>query len=186
MALIASTVLVAPAGAVTAHSTRTGNAPRATTASATTASATTVAPGTPVLVPSLTKPPAGYRLTAAQVLRIASADPRVKAELRNHPKAAPYEYTKGAPTWQVSWFSASRPQKELMQVYIDDVSARVTQVWTGFQVPWSMARGYPGAFGRQVNAWYLWLPLCLLFVAPFFSWRRRLRLLHLDLLMLLG
>ncbi|MFZ0044086.1 MAG: hypothetical protein WAK93_22445, partial [Solirubrobacteraceae bacterium] len=28
--------------------------------------------------------------------------------------------------------------------------------------------------------------LCLLFVAPFFSWRRRLRLLHLDLLMLLG
>jgi hypothetical protein len=73
-----------------------------------------------------------------------------------------------------------------MQVYIDDQSARVTQVWTGFQVAWSMARGYPGAFGRRVNAVYLWLPLCVLFIAPFFPWRRRPTLLHLDLLMLLG
>ena len=31
-----------------------------------------------------------------------------------------------------------------------------------------MARGYPGAFGRRVNALYVWLPLCLLFLAPFF------------------
>jgi hypothetical protein len=61
-----------------------------------------------------------------------------------------------------------------------------------------MARGYPGAFGRQVNAWYVWLPMCLLFVAPFVPWRkpraapaepaarRRFSLLHLDLAMLLG
>ncbi len=33
-----------------------------------------------------------------------------------------------------------------------------------------MARGYPGAFGRRVNAWYMWLPLCMLFVAPFIPW----------------
>ena len=49
-----------------------------------------------------------------------------------------------------------------------------------------MARGYPGAFGRRAGALYVWLPLCLLFVAPFFDWRRPFRLLHLDLLMLLG
>jgi hypothetical protein len=47
-----------------------------------------------------------------------------------------------------------------------------------------MARGYPGAFGRKVNAWYVWLPLCLLFVAPFL--RPPLRLLHLDLGVLLA
>ena len=29
-----------------------------------------------------------------------------------------------------------------------------------------MARGYPGAFGRHVNALYVWLPLCLLFLLP--------------------
>jgi hypothetical protein len=158
--------------------TATGTAAVPTTAA--------VAPGTPVLVTSMSRPPTGYRLTAGRVLAIASRDPRVRAELRRHPRAVPYEYTKGAPTWQVSWFSATRPQRELLQVYVDDDTGRVTQVWTGFQVAWSMARGYPGAFGRQVNAWYLWLALCLLFLAPFVPWRRRPTLLHLDLLMLLG
>ena len=129
-------------------------------------------------------PPAGYRMTAAKVLRIAAADPRVKAELKRHPKAIPYEYTKGAPTWQVSWFSDTKPERELLQVYVDDNTGAVTQAWTGFQVAWTMARGYPGAFGRRVNAWYLWVPLCILFVAPFI--RRRPALLHLDLLVLLG
>ena len=32
----------------------------------------------------------------------------------------------------------------------------------------------------------MWLPLCLLFLAPFFDPRRPLRLVHLDLLVLLG
>jgi hypothetical protein len=76
----------------------------------------------------------------------------------------------------------------------------VTEAWTGFQVAWSMARGYPGAFGRAVNHWYVWVPMCLLFLAPFLPWpslgrrRRAARrreawrptLLHLDLLVLLG
>jgi hypothetical protein len=73
-----------------------------------------------------------------------------------------------------------------MQVYVDDLSGRVVQVWTGYQVAWTMARGYPGAFGRRSNALYVWLPLCVLFVVPFIPWRRRPTLLHLDLLMLLG
>jgi hypothetical protein len=143
-------------------------------------------PTAPVLVTSMTTPPTGDRLTAARVLRIASGDGRVITELRRHPTLEPYEYTKGAGQWQVSWFTAGHPQRELLQVYVDDASAKVTQVWTGFQVAWSMARGYPGAFGRRVNSWYLWLGLCVLFVAPFFPWRRRPSLLHLDLLMLLG
>jgi hypothetical protein len=142
---------------------------------------------TPVLVTASNRPPAGYRLDATEVLNLAAADPRVKAELRKHPTAVPYEYTKGEGTWQVSWFTGKGPtQREILQVYVDDASAKVTQVWTGFQVAWSMARGYPGAFGRRVNALYLWLPLCLFFIAPFLSLRRRPTLLQLDLLMLLG
>ena len=180
----------------------------AASAATTTATTTATAPGTPVLVSSMTKPPAGFRLTAQQVLHIALRDPRVQAHLHAHARWVPYEYTKGPGQWQVSWFTLSRPQKEMMQVYVSDATARVTQVWTGFQVAWTMARGYPGAFGRQVNAWYLWIPLCILFVAPFLPyprWRRRDRragaarrddeprppvarpsLLVLDLLMLLG
>jgi hypothetical protein len=149
---------------------------------------TTAAPGTPVLVQKSAreKPPDGYRLTRDQVLHIAQRSPKVQAELRKHHyELKPYVYTKGAPEWQVSWFTHSSPQRELMQVYVDDNTEKVTQVWTGFQVAWSMARGYPGAFGRIVNAWYIWIPLCILFVAPFIPWRRRPGLLHLDLGMFL-
>jgi hypothetical protein len=189
-ALLAVTLL-ALAGPARAAATT----PKATIAAASSAAATTVqktvtktvtASDTPVLVSSLNTRPAGYRLTAGKVLRIAATDPRVRAELLRHRKAQPYEYTKGFPTWQVSWFSAGKPQRELLQVYVDDNTGAVTQAWTGFQVAWTMARGYPGAFGRRVNAWYIWVPLCILFVAPFIPFRRRPSLLHLDLLMLLG
>jgi hypothetical protein len=93
-------------------------------------------------------------------------------------------YLKPAFHWQVSYFSKNG-KKEIGQVIIDDLSGRVLEQWTGFQVAWTMARGYPGAFGRHVNALYIWLPLCVLFFVPFFDFRRPLKLLHLDLLVLL-
>jgi len=171
---------------------------RAANRTVTATTTTTVAdPNTPVLVTDRNTPPKGYTLTAAKVERIAAASLAIKAELRRHPGAVAYEYTKGPGQWQVSWFSSGKHQVELAQVYVDDASGAVTQVWTGFQVAWSMARGYPGAFGRRVNAWYVWIPMCLLFMAPFIPWRRtrvladgrRRRawsMLHLDLLALLG
>jgi hypothetical protein len=173
----------------------------ATTVTVTAAASTTTTvadPNTPVLVTSHDRPPRGYRLNATEVERIARRNPTAAAELRRHPNAIPYEYTKGAGRWQVSWFSTGANQKELLQVYVDDATGKVTQAWTGFQVAWTMARGYPGAFGRQVNAWYAWIPMCLLFMAPFLPWRRlrgapgepaqrrRWSLLHVDLAVLLG
>ncbi len=144
-------------------------APASTTVTHTDTVTTTVAAGTPVLVTSQTKPPAGYRLSANQVLAIASRSPVVKAELRRHRHAVPYEYTKGYPEWQVSWFSDQKPARELIQVYVDDRTGKVTQSWTGFQVAWTMARGYHGAFGRDVNDWFIWIPMCLVFVGPVHS-----------------
>ena len=47
-----------------------------------------------------------------------------------------------------------------------------------------MARGHPGQFGRAVNAPWVWIGLCIVFVAPFL--RRPLRMLHLDLAVLLA
>ncbi len=67
---------------------------------------------------------------------------------------------------------------------IDDRTGRVTESWTGVQVAWPMARGYPGAFGRAANAPWVWVGLCVLFVLPFL--RPPLRLLHLDLAVLLA
>jgi hypothetical protein len=143
--------------------------------------------GTPVLVTSLTTPPTGYRLTGAEVERIAARVQKVTDVVHRHRGAHDYAYTKGAGQWQVSWFTGQGAlSKEIAQVYIDDATGAVTQAWTGFQVAWTMARGYPGAFGERVNALYVWLPLCVLFMLPFIPWRRRPTLLHLDLLVLLG
>jgi hypothetical protein len=139
-----------------------------------------------VLVSDQNKPPPGYRLTAVQAERIAARSPKIIDELRRHPHARVYEYTKGPGRWQVSWFGAQANGPELAQVYVDDASGKVTEAWTGFQVAWTMARGYSGAFGRRINALYVWIPLCVLFVAPFLPWRRRPTLWHLDLLVLLG
>jgi hypothetical protein len=71
-------------------------------------------------------------------------------------------------------------------VAIDDASGVVLEAWTGPQVAWKMARGYSGQFGHKLNAPYVWLPLCALFVVPFVNVRRRRRLLHLDLAVLLA
>jgi hypothetical protein len=143
--------------------------------------------GTPVLISELNTSPSGYRLTGDEVERIARRVSSVAAVVHAHPTSRPFAYTKGPGQWQVSWFTGTGSNsKEIAQVYISDATGQVTQAWTGFQVAWTMARGYAGAFGERVNAWYVWLPLCALFVLPFIPWRRRPTLLHLDLLALLG
>jgi hypothetical protein len=129
--------------------------------------------------------PAGRRLSADGVLAIADRLPKMRAVRAKHPGSYPWAYLKGRFLWQVSYFERTGT-KEIGQVIIADLSGRVLEQWTGFQVAWTMARGYPGAFGRHVNALYIWLPLCVLFILPFFDFRRPLSLLHLDLLVLLS
>lgn len=153
--------------------------------------AAAVASSGPQLVTQQHRPPHNFRLTAAEVERIAARAPVIRAELRRHPDATPYEYTNGPGQWEVDWWSAGRNRKELALAYVDDGTGKVTEAWTGFQIAWTMARGYAGAFGRISNALYIWLPLCALFLAPFIPWRGLFRrgswsLLQLDLLMLLG
>ncbi|HEX8854075.1 MAG TPA: hypothetical protein VF752_00620 [Thermoleophilaceae bacterium] len=75
---------------------------------------------------------------------------------------------------------------EKAQVYVSDADARATETWTGRQVDTYLARGYSGQFVGKLNAPWLWLPLCLLFVLPFIDPRRPFRLLHLDLLVLVA
>jgi hypothetical protein len=133
------------------------------------------------------RPPPGYRLAGAQVRKIAARAPVIAAELRRHPALRPFVYTRGAGRWQVSWFSPGTRGRELAQAYVSDTTGRVTEAWTGFQVSWSMARGYPGAFGRHLNLWYVWAALCALFAAAFVPRRRgSWGLLHLDAAVLLA
>jgi hypothetical protein len=147
-------------------------------------SSATTDPNAPIPVPESNTPPAGRTLSANQVLAIAARLPKMKAVRAKYRGSYGGAYLKGPEHWQVSYFSKGG-KKEIGQVIIDDLSRRVLEQWTGFQVAWTMARGYPGAFGRHVNALYIWLPLCVLFFAPFFDFRRPFSLLHLDLLVLL-
>ena len=122
-------------------------------------------------------------MTAKQVQRVAARDQKVRDERGRHRDFDPSVYTRGPGRWQVSWFDRG---DEVAQVRVDDATGAVLESWTGDQVAWTMARGYEGAFGRKLNAPWVWLPLCVLFLAPFVDLRRPLRLLHLDLLVLLA
>ncbi|MDQ3678771.1 MAG: glycosyltransferase 87 family protein [Actinomycetota bacterium] len=131
--------------------------------------------------------PPGRRLTAARAGRIADAIEAIADERLEYPGSKREVYLKGTDRWQVSYFAKvapGDPRKEIAQVLIDDRSGRVLEAWTDYKVAWSMARGYPGAFGRIVNAPWVWIPLALLFVVPFVDPRRLLRVMHLDLLVL--
>ncbi len=148
-------------------------------------SATTASnPEAPVPVAPSIVPPAGRRLSPDDVLEIAGRLPKMRHERDRYRGSYGGAYLKGPGRWQVSYFS--HKGKEIGQVIISDATGRVLEQWTGFQVAWTMARGYPGAFGRHVNALYIWLPLCALFLLPFIEWRRPLSLRHLDLLALLS
>ena len=132
--------------------------------------------------PSQTKPPQFFKRSARQVERIAERASLVRENRRDGP-LEPSAYTHGVGNWQVSFF---RHGDEVVQVQVDDATGGIVEQWSGYQVAWRMARGYSGAFGRKLNAPYVWIPLCVLFVLPFVDLRRPLRLLHLDLLVLLS
>jgi hypothetical protein len=116
----------------------------------------------------------GYNLSARAAIRIARPDPKVVAEEAKWGHLKPSATTKDG-TWQVGFYKGDR---ELVLVVVDDATGTVSESWTGYQVAWQMARGYPGP--------YVWLPLCALFVCGLWDWRRWRRLAHLDLVMLLA
>jgi hypothetical protein len=133
---------------------------------------------------SLTEVPPGKRLNLKTVLAKGERTKTVRAMRRKHHDLRALGYLdKSTGNWLIRYVV---PDKELVEVDIDDATGQVTHVWTGPQVLWGMARGVPGAFGRKISAPYIWLPLCILFFAPFFDPRRPFRLLHLDLLVMLG
>ena len=122
------------------------------------------------------------------MLRVAEALPAVRRVRARNPRAYVRAYLTERGGWQVSLFVPPAPgevrREELAQVLVDDRSGRVQEAWTGVQVAWPMARGYPGAFGGAVNSPWVWIGLCALFALPFL--RPPLRMLHLDLAVLLA
>jgi hypothetical protein len=138
---------------------------------------------------TLSGPPAlgaripGFKLTAGQATAIATEALTPRGSVRRfetRTRTGP-----GLPKqWQVDYFDDEG--NDVGQVVIDDAGACVLEKWTGTQVGTKLARGYDGAVSGAVNHLWIWLPLCVLFLAPFVDPRRPLRLIHLDLLALLA
>jgi hypothetical protein len=140
------------------------------------------------LAPQLSKPaseaipPPGFQLSAAEGIATADATEVIRDELAESPGATPTAYLRGR-RWQISYNDGG---SEVAQVIVDGADGSVDEAWRDFQVETPLARGYEGAIAQHVNSPWIWLPLSLLFLAPFFDPKRPLRLLHLDLLVLLG
>jgi hypothetical protein len=136
--------------------------------------------------PSLSRPPAGFTLSGREAIDAANRADAVQAERTESPGMYPIAFERGD-NWQVSYFTGPDTKRtEVAQAVVDGTTGKVLGAWHDTQLTDPLARGYSGAIAQQVNAPYLWLPLCLLFLVPFFDPRRPFRLLHLDLLVLLG
>src|SRR5216110_2507325 len=108
--------------------------------------------------PSMDRPPAGYRLTARQAEAIADRSPTAVHARRSARGVYDNVFEKSGSRWQVSYYvTRGKDTKEIAQIYVSDDFGKVTEAWTGPQVAWTMARGYPGAFGRKVNSPIVWI-----------------------------
>ncbi len=119
---------------------------------------------------------------AAEAVSIADRDSKV-VEQRREEGELTHIATMSDGNWEVAYFSGD---EQVVQVIVDPVTGTVRESWTGYQVAWKMARGYTGAFGHKLNAPYVFLPLCALFLIGLLDWRRPWRIANLDLLVLLG
>ena len=124
------------------------------------------------------------KIDQTRATEIARLDPKAVAAAEQHPDLTPSaSRNESTGLWEVGFFTGD---KEVVQVVVDPNTAKVVESWTGYQIAWRMARGYPGAFGRMINAPYIWLPLCGIFVLGLLDWRRPFRLAHLDLIVVVA
>jgi hypothetical protein len=125
---------------------------------------------------------ASAEVSATEAARIAARDANVAKEQRANGELT-HAANKVDGNWEVAYFA---DDKEVALVIVDPQTGLVRESWTGYQVAWKMARGYSGAFGHKLNAPYVFLPLCAIFLLGLVDWRRLRRIANLDLLVLLG
>jgi hypothetical protein len=151
----------------------------------TTPAAGSTPPGKPDSTSTAAAPEAAEaetNLAQGRAIRVARHDPEVAEQRRRYgPLEASAQYKPG--TWQVDFHAGG---DERVQVVVDDATGAIRESWTGYQIAWQMARGYPDQFGHKLNAPYVWLPLAAIFLLGLFDFRRKWRVVHLDLLVLLS
>jgi hypothetical protein len=142
-----------------------------------------------VAPPSNDKPPPGFGISLRQAIQIAGALPEIRKERAKDPSTrvqGSIPTNQGGPLrFQLLYFHP-RDRKIVADIEVAGRTGKVLEVWTGPQAGYLLARGLKPSMGRSLNSPWIWFPLALLFLLPFVDPRRPFRLVHLDLLMLLG
>src|SRR6266513_6529834 len=129
-------------------------------------------------------------LTQKRATAIFLANPKVANWLRHYPpktRTTEATYSAQFENWTIKVWTSIDKVGEVATGRVQDSTGVVTEAWTGPQVAWKMARGYPGAFGgKEINGAGLWLAFCVLFMVGLADLRRPLSLRNLDLLALLS
>ena len=146
-----------------------------------------------VAPPSQTEPPPGFGISARQAITVALQVPEVRRERAEHPTLKPIaviETMADEPVFDVMFLTPGEQSQygsEIrVDVHVSGLTGDVVGVWTGPQAATPLARGEEPSVGMSLNRPYVWLPLGAIFLLAFIDPRRPLRLLHLDLLVLLG
>jgi hypothetical protein len=128
--------------------------------------------------------PDNFDVSAREAVALAQLDAKVAEATARHGRLQSVIQVKDdGSAWQVG-FRAD--DEEVVQVIVDGITGAIKESWAGYQVAWPMARGYEGQFGHKLNAPWVWIPLAAIFFFGLFDFRRPLRIVHLDLLVLLS
>jgi hypothetical protein len=123
-------------------------------------------------------------LTEEKAAKIAAASPKAADWVARYKKAGRDLQTQtsydASGVWTTHWWSGGQ---EIARVVVDDHTGRITTVWTGPQVAWSMARG-GDSFGKRINSPIIFWPLAAVFCIGLLDWRRLWSLRTLDVLAL--
>ena len=142
-----------------------------------------------LLVPAAAAEP-NTKLTQVTATRTFLANPKVAHWLRHYPKKTRTEQATYSPQfgdWTIKVWTSIDKVGEVATGRVQDATGVVTEAWTGPQVAWKMARGYPGAFGgKEINKLWVWLGFCAVFLIGLADLRRPLSLRNLDLLVLVS
>ena len=126
-------------------------------------------------------------MTEERAIAVALAQSRVASWLERYPPdpTTSATFRDETRTWLVKVWSGEAGQ--IAQAVVHDTTETASEVRTGPQVAWGMARGGEGSFGgKTLLKPYVWLAFCLVFFVGLADLRRPFSLRNVDLLVLLS
>ena len=124
------------------------------------------------------------RLTSAEAITLARRSGALRSWIAQYPGVEATATLGDDRVWTVAF--DDRDGAQVAAARVNDTAMTLTNVRTGPQVDWQLARGEPSSYGRLANRWWVFLPLCALFLGGLVDWRRPFTMRTLDLLALLS